>query len=247
MSLLKDSSSETSLDNGGEFSVVSLFKERELTKLKYQDLDTYRKEMFALEDDLLKGIMPNAIKLGLPNISVNPEAGKMLFLLAKMIKAKKILEFGTLAGYSGVWLARALPPDGQFITLEIDSNHAKLAHENFVAANLADLTEVRIGGTAQLEEGLISEGPFDLVFIDADKGEYPIYLDFALNNTRLGGLIIADNANGHGGAHELLDENDSRRGIQIYNEKVSKNPNLISNIIPVGGWLAVSLVVGLEE
>ena len=209
----------------------------------YPDLDTYKREVFAREDDLLKSIMPDAIEQGIPRISVSPEAGQTLYLLAKTIGAKKILEFGALAGYSGIWLARALPEDGQFITLEIEPKHAEVTRRNYEKAGLSDRTDVRLGDGTKLMQDAAQDGPFDLIFIDADKESYPKYLDFALENTRSGGLIIADNANGHGHAHRALPEGDGRCGIQDYNRRVANHPKLISNIIPVGGWLAVSLVL----
>ena len=209
----------------------------------YPDLDTYKREVFAREDDLLKNIMPDAAEQGIPRISVSPEAGQTLYLLAKTIGAKKILEFGALAGYSGIWLARALPEDGQFITLEIELKHADVTRRNYEKAGLSDRTDVRLGDGTKLMKDAAQDGPFDLIFIDADKESYPKYLDFALENTRPGGLIIADNANGHGHAHRALPEGDGRRGIQDYNRRVANHPKLISNIIPVGGWLAVSLVL----
>ena len=209
----------------------------------YPDLDTYKREVFAREDDLLKNIMPDAAEQGIPRISVSPEAGQTLYLLAKTIGAKKILEFGALAGYSGIWLARALPEDGQFITLEIEPKHAEVTQRNYEKAGLSARTDVRLGDGTKLMQDAVQDGPFDLIFIDADKESYPKYLDFALENTRPGGLIIADNANGHGHAHRALPEGDGRRGIQDYNRRVADHPRLISNIIPVGGWLAVSLVL----
>ena len=209
----------------------------------YPDLDTYKREVFASQDDLLKNIMPDAAEQGIPRISVSPEAGQTLYLLAKTIGAKKILEFGALAGYSGIWLARALPEDGQFITLEIEPKHAEVTRRNYAKAGLSDRTDVRLGDGTKLMQDAVQDGPFDLIFIDADKESYPQYLDFALENTRPGGLIIADNANGHGHAHRALPEGDGRRGIQDYNRRVANHPKLISNIIPVGGWLAVSLVL----
>lgn len=209
----------------------------------YPDLDTYKREVFAREDDLLKNIMPDAAEQGIPRISVSSEAGQTLYLLAKTIGTKKILEFGALAGYSGIWLARALPEDGQFITLEIDLKHAEVTRSNYEKAGLSDRTDVRLGDGTRLMQDAVQDGPFDLIFIDADKESYPKYLDFALENTRPGGLIIADNANGHGHAHRALPEGDGRRGIQDYNRRVANHPKLISNIIPVGGWLAVSLVL----
>lgn len=209
----------------------------------YPDLDTYRREVFAPEDDLLKQIMPDAVEQGLPRISISPESGKMLHFLAKSIGARKILEFGALAGYSGIWLARALPDNGKFITLEIDPKHAEVTRKNYEAAGLSGISEVRVGDAHTLVTGATAEAPFDLVFIDADKESYPDYLDFALEHTRQGGLIVADNTNGAGHVHEALDESDRRRAIRVYNDRVANHSGLVSNIIPIGGWLTVSLVL----
>lgn len=217
--------------------------ESQMAESTYPDLETYRREVFAREDDVLRGVMPRAVRQGLPPISISPESGKTLYLLAKAIGAKKILEFGALAGYSGIWLARALPEDGRFVSLEVDPKHADVTRANLAAAGLEDRTEVRTGKGAELMEELVGDGPFDLVFIDADKENYPTYLNFALVNTRVGGLIVADNANGHGHAHEALEPGDGRQGIQEYNRRVAEHPRLVSNIIPVGGWLAVSVVM----
>lgn len=212
-----------------------------MTERVYPDLDTYRLSLFVEEDEVLERVMPEAVEQGVPAISVSPDSGKTLFLLARMIGARKILEFGALAGYSGIWLARALPADGRLISLEIESRHAEIARANYARAGVADRAEVRLGAAQDLMPEVAPEGPFDLAFIDADKESYPRYLDFALENVRSGGLIIADNANGHGHAHEVLEEGDGRRGIQIYNQRVAEDPRLVSHILAVGGWLAVSV------
>ncbi len=208
------------------------------------ELNAYRRALFAPEDELLRELMPAAEQQGLPRISVHPEAGKALQVLARMVGAKKILEFGSLAGYSGIWLARALPAGGKLITLEANAKHAEVTRANFARAGLADRTEVRVGKAEELLPGVRAEAPFDMVFIDADKENYPKYLDFALPHVRVGGLICADNADGHGHAHESLAADDPRRGIQEYNARVAAHPRLTSICLPFGGWLAVSLVVG---
>ena len=214
-----------------------------MTRSSFPDLETYRLEMFAKEDELLKALLPAAVDAGLPGISVSPESGKVLFLLAKMIGARRILEFGTLAGYSGTWLARALPAEGKLITFEIEAEHAERARRNFEMTGLGDRIDLRLGDGLCLLKTLEADEPFDMVFIDANKEAYPSYLDFALEHTRPGGLIVADNADGHGHVHERLEEGDGRVGIQIYNRRVADHRRLISTIIPVGGWLAVSLVL----
>ena len=210
----------------------------------YADLETYRMSLFAREDEVLRGVMPAAVKDGVPPISVNADSGMTLHLLARSIGAQKILEFGSLAGYSGIWLARALPPQGRLISLEVDPLHAEIARANYARAGVADRAEVRLGAALDLMPEVAAEGPFDLAFIDADKENYPRYLDFSLEHVRMGGLIIADNADGHGRAHEVLEEGDGRRGIQVYNRRVARDPRLVSHILPVGGWLAVSVKVG---
>lgn len=210
----------------------------------YPDLDSYRRGTFAPEDEVQKALMPDAVARGLPRISVNAEAGKALHLLARAIGARKILEFGTLAGYSGIWLARALPPGGKLITLEFDPKHAAVARENFKKAGVGARVEVRVGKALELLDGVKPEAPFDFVFIDADKENYPAYLDFALAHLRVGGIVAADNANGHGHAHEELPEGDARRGIQACNARMASDPNLVSLCLPFGGWQAVALKVG---
>jgi predicted O-methyltransferase YrrM len=214
-----------------------------VSEASYPDLETYRRELFVQEDQLLKSIMPEAVALGLPPIAVSPDAGMTLHLLARMIGARKILEFGALAGYSAIWLARALPREGRLISLELDPKHARIARANLARARLADRAEVRTGPALQLMGEASKEAPFDLVFIDADKESYPHYLDFALDHVRLGGLIVADNADGHGHVHENLEPGDGRRGIQTYNRRVASDRRLVSHILPVGGWLAVSVKV----
>lgn len=214
-----------------------------MSEVSFPDLETYRREVFIQEDPLLKSVMPEAVALGLPPVSVNPDAGMTLHLLARMIGARKILEFGTLAGYSAIWLARALPREGRLISLELDPKHARIARANLARARLADRAEVRAGSALQMMAEVSAEAPFDMVFIDADKESYPRYLDFALDHVRLGGLIVADNADGHGHVHENLEPGDGRRGIQTYNRRVASDRRLVSHALPIGGWLAVSVKV----
>ena len=217
-----------------------------MTRTTHPDLESYRLDLFVDEDEVLRSVMPEATAAGVPGISVSADAGKVLHLLARAVNARRILEFGALAGYSGIWLARALPPGGRLISLEVEEKHAGLTRRNFERAGVADRAEVRLGPALETMASVEPEGPFDLAFIDADKENYPGYLDFSLRHVREGGLIIADNANGHGHAHEVLEPGDGRRGIQTYNRRVADDPRLVSHILPVGGWLAVS-VVGRRE
>ncbi len=135
---------------------------------------------FAAEDEGLRHALMAAKRAGLPEIQISPIQGKLLQLLAVACHAQKILEIGSLGGYSGIWLARALPTRGRFITLEINPTHAELVRNAFEHAGVSDRAEVRVGNALDLLPHLKSEAPFDLIFIDADKSPYPQYLEWAL-------------------------------------------------------------------
>ena len=170
----------------------------ELTTLQQQaqtrhQIETAITRMFAAEDEALQSTLKAAQEAGLPQIQISPIQGKFLQLLATICNAHKILEIGALAGYSGIWLARALPSHGRLITLEVDARHAEVVRQSFARAGVADRTEVRVGKALELLPQMEDEAPFDLVFIDADKPPYPDYLDWALRLTRPGSIIVADN------------------------------------------------------
>src|SRR5262249_36780549 len=150
--------------------------------------------LLAPHDEALAGALHAAEEAGLPSIQVSPPQGKMLQLLARTIGAKTILEFGTLGGYSTIWLGRSLPAGGRLITLEANPGYAEVAASSIAAAGLAELVDVRVGPALEQLPQLASEGigPFDLVFIDADKVNTPGYFAWSLEQTRPGGLIIAD-------------------------------------------------------
>jgi predicted O-methyltransferase YrrM len=158
-------------------------------------VDGYISGLFAHEDKALQAALEEMHKAGLPDISVSPVLGKFLYMLAKLTGARRILEIGTLGGYSAIWLGRALPEDGCLITLEIDPLHAKIARRNLARAKLLGPVEVREGVAADLLAGLAAAGeaPFDLIFIDADKESYTEYFELALKLSRPGTLIAADN------------------------------------------------------
>jgi caffeoyl-CoA O-methyltransferase len=189
---------------------------------------------FAAEDAALKAALTSANQQGLPPIQISPIQGKFLQLLAAACQARKILEIGSLAGYSGIWLARALPTDGRLITLEVDPHHAEVVRQSFAVAGVADRTEVRTGKALDLLPQLESEAPFDLVFIDADKPPYPQYLEWALRLTRPGSIIVADNCI-RGGQGFRPAENEAPAdasayiaGIYEYNRRIASDPRLVS-------------------
>ncbi len=145
-------------------------------------------------DEALDAAIEASSASGLPPINITASEGKLLWILARSVKARSILEIGTLGGYSTIWLARALQPGGSLITLEIDAKHAKVARKNIARAGLSNI-EVRLGPALESLPRLVSEGagPFDLTFIDADKENYAEYFAWALNLSRPGSLIVVDN------------------------------------------------------
>ncbi|MFI8421776.1 O-methyltransferase [Streptomyces sp. NPDC085479] len=157
--------------------------------------DTYLTDLLVPADEALTAALADSTAAGLPEIAVAPNQGKLLNLLARVQGARRILEIGTLGGYSTIWLARALPEDGRLITLEYDPRHAEVARANLARAGLADRVEVRTGPALDTLPLLAKEGagPFDLVFVDADKVNNPHYVTWALELSRPGTLIVVDN------------------------------------------------------
>lgn len=204
----------------------------ELTALR-QEAETLQRiqddiaHIFAPEDEALRFALASAKQAGLPEIQISPIQGKFLQLLAAACNARKILEIGSLGGYSGIWLARALPPEGHFITLEINPAHAEVVRGSFARAGVSDRAEVRVGKALDLLPRLEDEAPFDLVFIDADKQPYPQYLEWALRLTRPGSIIVADNCiRGGRGFGDPMDEGSI--GVFEYNQRIASDPRLAS-------------------
>ena len=189
-------------------------------------------QLFAAEDAGLHYSLAAARQEGLPQIQISPMQGKFLQLMAAACHARKILEIGSLAGYSGIWLARALPTDGRLITLEVNPHHADIVRRSFAKAGVADRTDVREGKALDLLPQLESEAPFDLVFIDADKPPYPQYLEWALRLTRPGSIIIADNCVRRGEAFHPS-EDEGMKGLFEYNHRIANDPRLVSLVLPM--------------
>ncbi len=211
-------------DNNTELNTL-----REQAEIRHE-IEAAITRMFAPEDEGLRAALNGAKQAGLPEIQISPIQGKLLQLLAALCNAHKILEIGSLGGYSGIWLARALPPGGRFITLEVDPDHARIARNSFAKAGVSDRAEVRVGKALDLLPQLQDEAPFDLVFIDADKPPYPQYLDWALRLTRPGSVIVADNTVRNGTAfREPQDETSA--GIVEYNRRIASDPRLVSLVL----------------
>jgi predicted O-methyltransferase YrrM len=156
-------------------------------------VDDYITGLIVPADPVLDAAQDASRAAGLPAISVSAAQGKFLHLLARIQGARRILEIGTLGGYSTIWMARALPPDGRLITLEYDSKHAAVARGNIARAGLSGLVDLRVGRALDTLPGLVNEGPFDLVFIDADKPNTTDYFNRALELSRRGTVIVVDN------------------------------------------------------
>lgn len=219
-----------------------------VTERLLQTVDHYIEKLYVPRDAALDANLARAAAAGLPEIQVSATEGKLLYLLARMAGAARILEIGTLGGYSTTWLARALPDTGALVTLELNPAHAAVAQANLERVGVAHSVEIRIGPAGESLRRLIAEGvaPFDLVFIDADKVGYPEYLDLALQLTRSGSIILADNAIRHGRAIEEHPADAGDRGVHIYNEAIARHPRLESLILPIirnrVDGLAISIV-----
>lgn len=202
-------------------------------------LNDYITELFAPEDDALRWIQAEAERQGLPSISVQPFEGRLLQFLLRSVGARKVVEIGALAGYSGVWMARALPPGGKLITLEKSSKHAAVARASFERAGVSDRVELREGDGVTLLGKLSAEGPFDFVFIDADKASYPQYLAWTVDHLRTGGMVAAHNALRNG--RVLAPEGDDDRMMDAFNRALAAETRLDSFIIGVGDGMAVGI------
>ena len=199
----------------------------------FEDVDRYISGLFNEPDDALTAAKKSHKLENIPTINVSPNLGKFLNLLAKLSKAKKILEVGTLAGYSTIWMAKALPEDGKLISLEIDPHHAAVARKNIDRAGLSSKVEVREGKAIELLPRLVEEnaGPFDMIFIDADKPPYTEYFEWALKLSRSGTLIIADNVIRDGKVLDPNHDDPMVQGAQRFNKALAANKRVTATIL----------------
>ena len=208
-----------------------------MSKKKWTAVDRYISEALIPTDPALESALAASKKAGLPAIAVAPNQGKWLMILAQAIGARSILEMGTLGGYSTIWLARALPADGRLISLEFDPKHAEVARGNVARAGLADKVEIRVGKALDTLPELAAEGlgAFDFIFIDADKGNYPGYLEWAVNLSHPGTLIIGDNVVRDGKIIDADDPDPSIQGVRRMNEIIAADPRLTATAIQTVG------------
>lgn len=202
----------------------------------WTQVDHYFDERLIGADAALHGAVEAARAAGIPAIQVSPTQGKFLMLLATAIGARSVLEVGTLAGYSAIWMARGLPDDGRLVTLELNEKYAEVARSNLQRAGVADRAQVRVGAASESLQQLIRErADFDLVFIDADKRGYPDYLGAVLQLTHAGSVIVADNVVRDGRVIDGSSDDRDLRGIRRYIEMLAAEPRLLSTALQTVG------------
>ena len=204
---------------------------------QFAAVDSYVSTLFAPHDKGLDNATSSIRKEGMPEISVSPAQGKFLHLMARLCRAQRILEIGTLGGYSTIWLARALPPTGTLVSLELEEKHARVARANLEHAGESDKVVIRTGAAVDTLADLLAEhaGPFDMIFIDADKPNYTEYLAGSLKLSRPGTLIVADNVVREG---EVANENSTDEmvvGVRKFNEALAAISGVTSGVLQTVG------------
>ena len=204
---------------------------------RWKDVDHYFCDNLLTDDPILTSALKASEAAGLPAIAVSPNQGKLLQMLAEMIGARSILEVGTLGGYSTIWLARGLPADGRVVTLEVDARHAEVARKNFSRAALANRIEIWLGKALDTLPKLFAErrGPFDLIFIDADKENIPAYFDWAIQLSRPGTLIIVDNVVRDGEVINARSTDQSVQGVRRFVDQLAKDARVTGTAIQTVG------------
>lgn len=218
---------------------------------QWSAVDRYFTDALVPADPVLEAALQASTAAGLPAINVSPPQGKLLHLLARIHDARRILEIGTLGGYSTIWLARALPAGGKLVSLELDPKHAEVARGNLARAGLASIAEVRLGPALETLPKLAAEGsaPFDLVFVDADKANIPAYFTWALQLTRPGAVIIVDNVVRAGAVANAASADPSVQGVRKLNAMLAAETRVSATSIQTVGakgydGFTLALVVG---
>jgi len=200
-------------------------------------VDSYIQQTLAPNDEVLASVVEANSAAGLPNIDVTSSQGKLLHVLALATKAKRVLEIGTLGGYSTIWLARALPRGGRVVTLEKEPKHAEVARANLKRAGLSKRVEIRVGAAADSLAQLQAEGvkPFDMIFIDADKPSNPVYMDWALKLAKLGTLIVVDNVVREGALADASSTDAAVVGTRAMFDRMGSEPRFVATAVQTVG------------
>lgn len=213
---------------------------------QWKQVDAYMAQKLIAPDPVLEAALQRNSEAGLPNHDVAVNQGKLLNLFAQMCGAKTVLEIGTLGGYSTIWLARALPEGGKVITLEYSAKHAGIAQQNIDAAGIADKVEIIVGAAAESLPHLQGRAPFDLIFIDADKPNNPLYLEWALKLSRKGTVIIGDNVVRNGAVTDPQSADANVIGVRRFVDMMEAEPRLDATALQtVGskGWDGFTLAI----
>ncbi|MBC8145193.1 MAG: O-methyltransferase [bacterium] len=204
----------------------------------------YINELFPSEEDVLRTLKKDALEADIPAIQISPEQGAYMQVMLRAMSAKRVIEIGTLAGYSSILMARALPDDGELVTLEVNPFHAQFATERIAEAGLAHKVRVLTGSALDLlERDLAGSGPYDFAFIDADKPAYTRYLDLLLPLMRRGGVIAGDNAMAWGEIANPATEDPSVKGMQAFNRAMAAETRLQSCLVPIGDGMCMGVVL----
>lgn len=198
-------------------------------------VDRYIEKLLAPADAALQETLRATAEAGMPAIAVSAPQGKLLMILAQTLGARRILEIGTLGGYSTIWLARGLAPGGRLITLEADAKHAEVARRNIALAGLGEVVDVRLGRAIETLPELTGEAPFDLIFIDADKVSYPEYFSWAVKLSRAGSLIVADNVVRKGAVIDADSRDENVQGVRRFHELVAADRRVTATVIQTVG------------
>ena len=202
----------------------------------------YVVRLFAPEDELLVSLREEADRTGLPPISISPDTGRLLQVLLTAIRAERVLEVGTLGGYSAIWIARALGAGGSLLTIEVDPHHAEFARRYLARAGVETKVEIRVGRALDVLASLDGER-FDAIFLDADKEPLPTYFEWALRLVRPGGLIIADNALWGGRVIDDRSNDDATLGVRELNRRMATDPRVASILVPTHDGVVVGVVL----
>ncbi|MDR9890440.1 O-methyltransferase [Pseudenterobacter timonensis] len=213
---------------------------------QWSAVDNYLISSLIPQDEVLRQVLENNLRAGLPEHDVAANQGQLLALLVRMVQARRVLEIGTLGAYSSIWMARALPENGKLITLEADPLHARVARENITLAGLNERIVLREGPALETLAELGDDAPFDLIFIDADKPNNPHYLEWALRYSRPGTLIIGDNVVRDGEVAEPQSGDPRVQGVRRFIEMMGNNPRLTATALQtvgVKGWDGFTLAI----
>jgi len=203
--------------------------------------ESYVGGLFAPEDPVLLALREDADRAGLPPIAISPDTGRLLQVIMRAVGARRVLEVGTLGGYSALWMARALPADGRIVTLESAPAHAEFARRHLDGAGVGAQVEIRIGNAIQLLPALDGER-FDLVFLDADKEPLPTYLEWALRLVRPGGAIVADNALWGGRVLDDRVTDEATLAVREFNRRLATDPRITGIVVPTHDGVAIGIV-----